>query len=120
LWCDKLIEGVGKGERWAMNLFARVMKLVGADVEITNVLVQTLGDGATPEKAQAAWSAYRRVQGVVQNEDALAQQVEQWLEAYYARQGRRLLVIRDGDELGVVAREKADPGASSAVGREGE
>lgn len=40
LWCDRVIEGVARGERTSMRLFSEAMKWTGGQVNIGTLLVQ--------------------------------------------------------------------------------
>jgi len=49
LWCDRILEGVDRGDRTDKRLFAETLRLVGGQVNIVNVLVERLGVGSEGE-----------------------------------------------------------------------
>ena len=97
-WCRHVCEGVRNGERNGMNLWAKAMGVVGADVEINVGLMLTreLGVG-TIEEAKRKLNMVSSIEGIDRDSAMSIMEVE--LRAWYAERGKRLLIMSEAEEV---------------------
>ena len=63
LWCDRLLEGVDRGERTCLRLFGEAMKWVGAQTNVYAVLVERMGARSEDDLKRLVESG-KRVEGL--------------------------------------------------------
>lgn len=81
IWCDKVVQGVKVGERTAMNLYARAMKIAGAEVEINTLVLQAVG--ADPVLARSLVEQGKLIAEMPEEERVRA--AEEYLREVYVR-----------------------------------
>lgn len=59
-WCERTVEGVEQGERTAMNNYARVMGMIGAEREVNINLATTQVWGMPADEVQRIIEAHRQ------------------------------------------------------------
>lgn len=97
-WCARVCEGVENGERTAMNLWARAIGVVGADVEVNIALLVTKELGVSSiEEAKRKMAMLASVEGI--DEDSAMSAMEQHVRFWYAARGKRLVIVSDVDEV---------------------
>jgi hypothetical protein len=94
-WCNRVCEGVKRGERNAMNNWARAMGVAGAQIEITIAMQRELGMGI--DQARRLIESASSVDGI-SDLDALAM-MEHHLREHYRRQGKIIMIVDDADEV---------------------
>ena len=91
---DELLAKVDVGNPKALNLYAKIMKLVQAQHVIVEHFVRRIG--GTPERARTGVTLLSKVEGL--SEDDAAATVEPFLRKYYARRGKKLLIVKEDDQ----------------------
>lgn len=89
LFCDQLVGGVRGRQRWAMNLYPRIMGLVGGNPDIENALLAMLGIGSI-EVARRALDITREAEN--EDEASLYERALSHVQDYRARHGLPRLV----------------------------
>jgi len=94
----KAVRGDGpfaEPQSWGVNSVLRMSGALQGDT--SNLEAAVLGAvGASVGIARTAVSAYRNVEGVLEDRDAIASNMLDWLEDYYRAKGRRVLIVADG------------------------
>ena len=96
-WCRNVLEGLEKGNRTSMHLFAKAMDLVGADVELNINLLMTRELGVTLLEARRKLAMVDSVEGIGEDEAVTAMEVR--VREWYAARGKRLVVMDEPQEV---------------------
>jgi hypothetical protein len=93
-WKEALMTGVKVRDRTCMNLFAEMLKLVDRERDLVLVFVRALGYDK-PEQLAEIVDSMRRAESM--DEESLAAQSQRFLTDYLARNGKRLVILKEGD-----------------------
>lgn len=96
-WCQNVIDGVDKNERNAMNLFAKAMRIAGAEYEININVLAAKELGMPLAMAKRRLGMVTMVEGI--DEDGAVSIMEQHVRAWYAQRGKRVVIVDDAAEV---------------------
>ena len=92
-WCEQVVAGVHKGERTAMNLYAKAMKIAGAEFELTiNVAVER-EFGMTLNDLRQRLTMVESVEDIDETQAITAMELH--LREFYRKKGMAVLIVKD-------------------------
>jgi hypothetical protein len=90
-WCDNILKGVDKNERNAMNLYGRLMGLVGAEYELNINVLASKELGMSIDQAKRKLGMVTMVEGI--DLDGAVSMMELHVREYYRARGKRVVIL---------------------------
>jgi len=92
-WCDNILKGVDKNERNAMNLYGRLMGLVGAEYELNINVLASKELGMSIDQAKRKLGMVTMVEGI--DLDGAVSMMELHVRDYYRARGMKVLIVKE-------------------------
>ena len=98
-FAKRMLEGIAVSppDRTAMNLYPRIMKMIGADVEINVAIVLQRELGVGLSEAKRMLAMVQSVDGISYDDAMTSAEIA--LREFYAAKGYRLMVVKEDEAV---------------------